>query len=629
MALRVNAATLINTVRYDTDMQSFRKVKKQMEELKKAMTAKSIMGNVFNAKQVQREAKQAVAAVKQANKQVQREMQNAQKRYKITLPNQGKGGSGTGMVGTAVGDPAMVKRQTQAMAQQTADAKLLAKQQADAAKKRAAATRVDLNATMKQERALYNIQRMQGLDAAQKYQAAKAAQEIVNQYRRGESDLRSMNHQMAMLTQKTRDAATAARRLQRVQKPHHVTGGSGFGLGGLATGAGAYLAGGAALAGVAGAGYAGLNAAKQSTNRNMQYSLAAKNSNTYASVIQAMVKYGREQGVDSANPEKIADNFKDISEKLGDFQNNATWNAKKNEWSGGGAVGDVANQLGLDKKTIDSYKDRPLEFLNLIQNQGKRLGLSVNQINNLFEGLGDDLLYYRPLFENDGSALVQSLKDMKEAGTMLTPEMIAASQKLNVFGIALDMQTSALQDKFSLGIADAIGSTKDLDSAFKLLQEPVYKLGSLLGNTINELDGISKFLNGFTFDGLMKSASDSSPKDWYNSANDELNKFLFGGDIANRIGNVFTGKGASTQSPITTPTPTIDLRDKSGILNNSVQYQNPTINVNLTPTLNTQVNVSPDPEFGNIIQAKTAQAVGDEFRNMTLGMQATMGNNFN
>ncbi len=543
MALRVNAATLINTVRYDTDMQSFRKVKKQMEELKKAMAAKSTMGNVFNAKQVQREVKQAVAAVKQANKQVQREMQNAQKRYKITLPNQGKNGSGTGMVGTAVGDPAMVKRQTQAMAQQTADAKLLAKQQADAAKKRAAATRVDLNATMKQERALYNIQRMQGLDAAQKYQAAKAAQEIVNQYRRGESDLRSMNHQMAMLTQKTRDAATAARRLQRVQKPHHVTGGSGFGLGGLATGAGAYLAGGAALAGVAGAGYAGLNAAKQSTNRNMQYSLAAKNSNTYASVIQAMVKYGREQGVDSANPEKIADNFKDISEKLGDFQNNATWNAKKQQWSGGGAVGDVANQLGLDKKTIDSYKDRPLEFLNLIQNQGKRLGLSVNQINNLFEGLGDDLLYYRPLFENDGAALVQSLKDMKDAGTMLTPEMITASQKLNVFGIAIDMQTSALQDKFSLGIADAIGSTKELDSAFKLLQEPVYKLGSLLGNTINELDGISKFLNGFTFDGLMKSASESSPKDWYNSANDELNKFLFGGSIADSVGNVFSGKG--------------------------------------------------------------------------------------
>ncbi len=62
MALRVNAATLINTVRYDTDMQSFRKVKKQMEELKKAMAAKSTMGNVFNAKQVQREVKQAVAA---------------------------------------------------------------------------------------------------------------------------------------------------------------------------------------------------------------------------------------------------------------------------------------------------------------------------------------------------------------------------------------------------------------------------------------------------------------------------------------------------------------------------------------------------------------------------------------
>lgn len=629
MALRVNAATLINTVRYDTDMQSFRKVKKQMEELKKAMAAKSTMGNVFNAKQVQREAKQAVAAVKQANKQVQREMQNAQKRYKITLPNQGKGGSGTGMVGTAVGDPAIVKRQTKAMAQQTADAKILAKQQADAAKKKAAATRVDLNATMKQERALYNIQRMQGLDAAQKYQAAKAAQEIVNQYRRGESDLRSMNHQMAMLTQKTRDAAAAARRLQRVQKPHNAVGRGGFGLGGIATGAGAYLAGGAALAGVAGAGYAGLNAAKQSTSRNMQYSLAAKNSNTYASVIQAMVKYGREQGVDSANPEKIADNFKDISEKLGDFQNNATWNSNKKEWSGGGAVGDVANQLGLDKKTIDSYKDRPLEFLNLIQNQGKKLGLSVNQINNLFEGLGDDLLYYRPLFENDGAALVQSLKDMREAGTMLTPEMITASQKLNVFGIAIDMQTSALQDKFSLGIADAIGSTKDLDSAFKLLQEPVYKLGSLLGNTINELDGISKFLTKFTFDGLMKSAGDSSPKDWYTSANDQLNKFIFGGDIANRIGNVFTGKGDINPSPTTSPVPTVDLRDKSGLLNNSVQYQNPTINVSLTPTLNTQVNVSPDPEFGNIIQAKTAQTVGDEFRNMTLGMQSTMGNNFN
>ncbi|WP_226772953.1 MULTISPECIES: hypothetical protein [Serratia] len=186
------------------------------------------------------------------------------------------------------------------------------------------------------------------------------------------------------------------------------------------------------------------------------------------------------------------------------------------------------------------------------------------------------------------------------------------------------MQTSAFQDKFSLGIADAIGSAKDLDLAFKLLQEPICKLGSLLGNTINELDGVAKFLNGFSFGGLMKSAGDSSPKSWYNSANDELSKFLFGGDIANRIGNVFTDKGDSTQSLITTPIPTIYFRDKSGLLNNSVQYQKPMINVSLTSTLNTQANVS----FGNIIQAKTAQAVGDEFRNMTLGMQAKTGNNY-
>ncbi|HEJ7042959.1 TPA: hypothetical protein SMF55_004763 [Serratia liquefaciens] len=629
MAVKVNAATLYNKIVYDTDMASYKKAIKQMHDLHKKMKGGGASKAAFDARDIQRQAKAAASAVRAGNKQIANELNNANKRYKITYPNQGKNGRGTGMVGTAVGNPTVTGRQTKAMHQQQADAKLLAKQQADAAKKRAAATRVDLNATMKQERALYNIQRMQGLDATQKYQAAKAAQEIVNQYLRGESDLRSMNHQMAMLTQKTRDAAAAANRLQRAQKPHNAVGRGDFGLGGIATGAGAYLAGGAALAGVAGAGYAGMNAAKQSTSRNMQYSLAAKNSNTYASVIQAMVKYGREQGVDSANPEKIADNFKDVSEKIGDFQNNATWNVKKQQWSGGGAVGDVANQLGLDKKTIDSYKDRPVEFLNLIQNQGKQLGLSVNQINNLFEGLGDDLLYYRPLFVNDGAALVQSLVDMKEAGTMLTPEMVTASQKLNVFGIAIDMQTSALQDKFSLGIADAIGSTKDLDSAFKLLQSPVYKLGALLGNTINELDGISKFLTKFTFDGLMKSASDSTPKGWYDTANDELNRFLFGGSIADSIGNVFSGESKSSATPTVLPTPTLNFSDNDNILSSAIQYQNPTINVNLTPTLNTQVSVSPDPDFGNIIQAKTAQAVGDEFRNMTLGMQSTTGNNWN
>lgn len=43
---------------------------------------------------------------------------------------------------------------------------------------------------------------------------------------------------------------------------------------------------------------------------------------------------------------------------------------------------------------------------------------------------------------------------------MLTPEMIAESQKLNVFGFALDMQTSALQDKFSLGIAVQLQALK-------------------------------------------------------------------------------------------------------------------------------------------------------------------------
>ena len=58
-------------------------------------------------------------------------------------------------------------------------------------------TKVNENAMLAQRKALFDIGRLQGLHGAERFQAIKHAQSLVNQYQQGAISLRDMNQQLS------------------------------------------------------------------------------------------------------------------------------------------------------------------------------------------------------------------------------------------------------------------------------------------------------------------------------------------------------------------------------------------------------------------------------------------------
>lgn len=168
MATKVEAATLVNRIVYKSDLNSLKKVRNDMKKLQQEFS----------------KSNNQVAKVKQqADKQVYQQQIKQQREID--------------------------KQQKQAAKQAAADAKAKANEQKKIAAAQSRAAKIQMqqqqkqasvaeNARLKERKALFDIGRIEGLNGAQRFTAARHAQNLVSQYQQGVLSLKDLNQQMAI-----------------------------------------------------------------------------------------------------------------------------------------------------------------------------------------------------------------------------------------------------------------------------------------------------------------------------------------------------------------------------------------------------------------------------------------------
>lgn len=424
----ITAATLRNVVRYDTDIQSLKRIKEQMKRLKKE--ASGVLDNSISPRS-------AASSVKMAKQAAQAQVSAMKKVYGSAGA---KGSLGTGILGKPSKDWLQTSlAQTQAMQQtgkaqqeatrQAKEAALAEKRRLQLKKQSELALKKEINGTMKLRDATFTISRMENLSVGARYKAIQQAKLLSNEYKKGNLDLAEMNQQMKFLTANTRKAETQARRLKReTAKTARAEGRKG---GGALLGVGL---GGYAVAGAVGGAYAAYSSASSSVDRAKQINKLNKAGTINSYESQALMRLIENKGID-ANLENI---LSDVLEKKGELTSQGTFDKKTGKLKGGGELTDTFNDLFLPLKYTlkDIEKMAPTEFIMQMKLNAKALKKSAAE-QKYYEETVNDLSRISGLLANNGDEVIETIKQMKKNGQMLTDEQLASLTRLREWGIAV------------------------------------------------------------------------------------------------------------------------------------------------------------------------------------------------
>lgn len=477
----ITAATLRNIVKYDTDIQSLKRAKELMKKLRKesigtvgSITPASANKAVANAKAV---ASQQMAAMGKIYGQASKV----------------KSGFGTGMLATpstkdwaAVTASQMKQMEQTGKAQQAQtkaakEAALAEKRKAQAKKQSELALKREINGTMKLRDATFSISKMESLGVGARYKAIAQAKALANEYKKGNLDLSEMNQQMKFIIANTRRAEAQARRLKRETAKTRAAEGRNGGGALLGVGLGGMMA-----AGAVGGAYAAYSSASSSVDRAKSINKLTKTgADSYEA--QALQKLIQTKGID-ANLENV---FQDLQEKLGELVSQGTFDKKTGKLKGGGELTDVANDLflPLGYSLKDIAKMSSGEFIVQMKLNAKALKKSAAE-QRYYEETINDLSRVSGLFADNGKQVIDTIKDMKSKGQMLTDEQLASLTRLREWGIAVKDASQTLSDKFSISLSNAMGGTDGLAEAMRQLTPLVEGLGKIIANII-KLTGFS------------------------------------------------------------------------------------------------------------------------------------------
>lgn len=410
------------------------------------------------------------------------------------------------------------KKAEQALARikaENARKELTAQRQAERAQK--AANREALAGARRKEQAELKVRsamlQLQGIVGRTEEEERRVTREIHRQGR----ELERGRQSVARTNQEIREQITLLRRQARERMKSGGNGGGAGGGAGHGSGFAAGVAGGAARdfvkrgslsegllgglgaagVGALGVGAVGLGLSKaidvvsDTARENREVINTAKSLGVNPNVLLAMTQAQKANGFVDADNTKSGDQIKDTREKIGDFLNNATLN-KKGEWSGGGAVGDVANRFGWDRETIKGFQQNPLDLIQATFNQAQQMGLSDGETSNLIESLGDQLTYLLPSLRNNGQPLVDMMKQMTYAGANLTDQTVENTAKATAFSTAMELGSEGLKNEFSNGLLDAVGSSEDLTEALHNLLPAAKWMGQQVGDFITQLGDLVK-----------------------------------------------------------------------------------------------------------------------------------------
>ncbi|HEI6788275.1 TPA: hypothetical protein SK266_002320 [Yersinia enterocolitica] len=469
--MNITAATLRNIVKFDTDIQSLKRVKEQMKKLRKESIG--TVGSISPAS-----ASKAVASAKAvANHQ----LAAISKVY--NQANKVKSGFPTGMVGKAstkdwAAVTAAQMKQMNSVGKTQSEATRQAKEAAQADKKRLAyrkalkeATDRDIAATMKLKNMSLDIARLDKLSAGEKLKAVTAAKALSQQYREQRLDMKELNFEAKRLLQTTRAIARSeAQARKQPRQPRQPAGAKG-GRFGLAAGTG--MAGIGAMVG----GFAAYSAAESSTDRALLIKQMQKQ-NVESFEAQALVRYAKKNNI-TKDP---IDLLKDINEKKSELQLMGKVNPRTGEIQNGGEFSDLYEKLlkptGVTMKQIKDWS--PTEFMVQVVESGKQLKKTNAEMVFFLEGV-DDASLFMDAFKDQGKQLVNTWEDMRSKGQLLTNSEIEQLVKLREFGQAVGQAGQTLGDRFSIALASAVGGSEGVGKSMKDLTPLIEALGTAVG----------------------------------------------------------------------------------------------------------------------------------------------------
>lgn len=239
-------------------------------------------------------------------------------------------------------------------------------------------------------------------------------------------------------------------------------------------------------------------------NENLELVRMSERVRTNPNAIKAMVAWGKQNGVDSANVDKATDNMKDVRERLANTVTNASLDPISGKWKGGdGGVNTIMNQFGWNKADISKYQDNPIDFIQSTVNEGQRRGRSQAQIGNLIESLGDDLMHYTDMFMNNGEQFTSTLKKLVESGQTLNDEQIRQTLAYGDLSVAMGNLINGSDNQlftgFMKGFADSgdelVKNTQAINQSAGLLGEGLGNLASQMTGFVSEISSVVSDLN--------------------------------------------------------------------------------------------------------------------------------------
>ncbi|HAO0706984.1 TPA: hypothetical protein ACNE6O_000548 [Escherichia coli] len=328
-----------------------------------------------------------------------------------------------------------------------------------------------------------------GLDPKSQFEALRYIRQQTEAFAQGQITSQRMNALIRERITLERRAAAAAQKAAQAQKTNYVgaakklkdPNSKEFGIARLqsaATGIGSMFAAGNLAARI-----------QQTGDENLELIRMSERVKTNPNAIRAMVTWGQQHGVDSANVDKATDNMKDVRERLAMTVNDAQM--KNGEWKGGdGGITAIMNKFGWNKEQISKFQDNPLDFIQATVNEGQRRGMKQAQIGTLIESLGDDLMHYTDMFLNNGAEFIKTLKNLADSGQTLNDEQIRQIMEYGTLTTKMSALTNGLDLNLFTGFMDGFGKSGDqLTENTKNLNESARLLGEGLGNLATQVTG--------------------------------------------------------------------------------------------------------------------------------------------
>ncbi|WLX86441.1 hypothetical protein [Klebsiella pneumoniae] len=580
MATKVEAATLVNRIVYKSDLNSLKKVRNDMKKLQQEFS----------------KSNNQVAKVKeQADKQVHQQQIKQQREID--------------------------KQQKQAAKQAAADAKAKANEQKKLAAAQSRAAKIQMqqqqkqasvaeNARLKERKALFDIGRMEGLNGAQRFTAARHAQNLVSQYQQGALSLRDLNSQMAIHIAQQKALARQQRRQAKQSGQPHRKGSSGW----LSRQASAFIPG--EILGPTAAAYAAqqayqimagtlAGAIERNQGRKMISSMGGNPLEADAARMETLKRTGF-----SMSYEKYSDISKDTQDKIGQLSL-GQWTKDrqgKASFSGGGEMSDwlqiMVNRGGYSQegalKTLQNIKG-PVELAVLLKSLQKSAKLTESEFTALAETI-NDFSYLAKSVDSNGQNVIDTMNMMINSGLALNSQQQKSIDNLSQMSIVFDNARNSLGDQFaasfSKGLEDLGINTQNLSSEMGTLVPLVKDLGAGTAQTVKGFKDLLDVLSIIT--------------EWKNKIlgekPEERNIFQQGAtfvgesllppgvlDMAGKVKAWLTPEGNS-----------VAAQAQSGALMNQIMPATPAMSYQpVIPDLKADFNltVNPSPEFGMMVEA--------------------------